>query len=347
MSARHLSMSFLICVGFSGLVYASNYPADLQQRGIERIERFREHFRKTGDYTSLVSELLQAQKELRESYNAFIDNGANASAALNLIKLGDVHRLQDEWQEAEKYYQQGYDLAKRADHVEYQARARLGQSQAEKGSLEEAQRKGALSHPRYEKPKVDYSQALKHAQEAVLLTRKLDDKGLLYDVLEAQATTETKSGDLDAAMSTLNLAFATAQALGDKKRLLDGYLYRADINYNRVHDCAQMKYQGSYQPCYEAVDQARSDYEQALALAKNLEYAGLATYMEDFLGDVEKQRCMVILQECDRTSFRNVKRDLPYTEPTECCRKCPQVVLRDIQKDEPKLFKRVCGESPQ
>lgn len=324
MKSHYISLYLLIYFGFFDLAYAGSDPASLQQQAVERIEKYTDHFRKTGDYTSQVGELLQAHKELTDSYNAFIRSGANASAALSLIKLGDVQRMQNKWQEAGKYYQQGYDLAKRADHIEYQARALLGQSKTEKSALEEAQNKGSLSQSRFEAPQVDYSQALKHAQEAVQLTQKLGDNKLLFDALDAEAAVEIKSGELDAAMSTLNLAFPAAQASSDKKRLLYAYLNRADLNYNRVHNCAQIKYQGNYEPCYDAAKQAKSDYEQVITLARQLEYAGLEKYAEGFLGDLEAQRFLVITQKCLRETLHNVQNNLPYTNPDECVKQSSQ-----------------------
>jgi hypothetical protein len=62
----------------------------LQQKGMERIDAYIAHVRKTGDQSAILPELEQAYVELNDSYKFFNDRGDWAAAALNRIKLGDT-----------------------------------------------------------------------------------------------------------------------------------------------------------------------------------------------------------------------------------------------------------------
>jgi hypothetical protein len=80
--ARHFT-TVLLAIGLSLLslaVAAADEAATLQQRGIERIEAYIAHVRKTGDNKALFPELDQADEELRVSAERFAERGEWAAA---------------------------------------------------------------------------------------------------------------------------------------------------------------------------------------------------------------------------------------------------------------------------
>src|SRR5262249_12024319 len=105
-------------------------PDLLQQQAIQRIEHFIEHFRRTGERETQLGELQQADGELTASHDAFVRTNNLASAALSLIKRGDIKRMQDQWQQALEDYKEAERLAQSAGHLAYQAQALVGQAKA-------------------------------------------------------------------------------------------------------------------------------------------------------------------------------------------------------------------------
>ena len=84
------------------------HPADplaQQQEAIARIDAFIDHFRKTGDYKSRVGDLQRADRELAASVEAFTARKDLASAALSLVRLGQIQRMQGKWEAAIAFYQ--------------------------------------------------------------------------------------------------------------------------------------------------------------------------------------------------------------------------------------------------
>lgn len=314
-------------VGFIGPAHAIDDAAIIQQRAIKRMENIIEHFLRTGDSTGQANEFQEAQNELTDSYNAFVRSGDNASAALSLIKIGDMLRMQNKWQDAKTNYQQGYNFAKRAGHNENQARARLGQAKAEQFSLDESSTK-ALARQLPIALRLNYSTALAYAQEAVQLSSVLKDKRLLSDALDTQGSILRSSGDLDAASTVLTRAISAAQDSGDETKLFYGFFDRAAVNWDKGYRCGLKDYQGSYtlycpkndsnswcgdrpyrgsySPCYKALDEAETDYNKAITLARKLGYTGLEAMTQGQLALVDNQRCVVTVRECRDKGFAKV-----------------------------------------
>ena len=91
-------------------------PAVLQKRGIAKVTQYVDNFRRTGDRASLLPQLRQAQDELTASYTKFAAAGDFASAALSLLSLGDIERMQDHWAPAAAHYDRARVLAGQADN---------------------------------------------------------------------------------------------------------------------------------------------------------------------------------------------------------------------------------------
>jgi CHAT domain-containing protein len=251
-------------------------PAQLQQQAIQRIERFIEHFKRTGDHTSLLPELKQAEAELIVTVQEFRTRGNLPDAALSLVKLADSQRLQTYWDRALELYGQALTVAQNAKHPEYQARALKGMAKAEFLGLNRL------------------GDAVSHLEQALALTPQLDDKGLQFDILDELAQIEIRNGDLAQASDLLSRAFAVVEPLNDRARLYYGYSDRGEIYQKIAEKC---DFQRTFKVCLGAVDLAKADYEEALAHAKALGHVGLAKLTEDFLRELENRRALIRSRE--------------------------------------------------
>ncbi|MFQ5830850.1 MAG: hypothetical protein ACE5JD_17090, partial [Candidatus Methylomirabilia bacterium] len=136
--------------------------------------------------------------------------------------------------------------------------------------------------------------AATHIEEALRLSEGLEDKSYLFDALDYQAQIRVSSGDLVAAADALKRAFSLAPALNDRTRLFFGHLDRAEVFQKVAEKC---DYQRAFKPCYQALELAKADYEQARTLARQLGYHGLARQAEGFLQRLEMRRTLIQSQE--------------------------------------------------
>ena len=72
------------------------------------------------------------------------------------------------------------------------------------------------------------------------------------------------------------------------------YLNRSDVYLNIGVKC---DFQRDFAPCYQALDRARADLQQALAIARKQGFPALARQTEEFLAHVETRRQLVKSQE--------------------------------------------------
>lgn len=252
----------------------------LQQQAIARIDAFVEHFRKTGDFQSRIIDLQQAEKELTASNRTFTARGDWSAVAHGWVRLGQIQRMQADWELALAYYRQAVTVAERADAAAIHARALIGLAQTE------AQRR-------------DYGSAAVHAARAIKLSEPLTDRKLLFDALSVAGQIQINQGNLNAAVDMLNRAFVAAREANDEPSLFYSHLDRADIYFKFAREC---DYQRTYEICFAAIERARADYQTALNLARKLDYAGLAKATEGFLGNLRRQEQLVQEQRgLDRT----------------------------------------------
>ncbi|SEM18465.1 CHAT domain-containing protein [Syntrophus gentianae] len=252
---------------------ADSQAAAIQKRAIQRIENYLEHFRKTGDQKTLLPELHQAERELFQSLNEFQRSGKLPDAALCLIKLGDIQRMQNQWANALGRYQEGEKLARQSGHRAYQAKAFIGQARTEFLGLRE------------------YGNALSHAERAIELSNEPVD---LFNALDLKAEILIAQGQLIPAFDTLSRAFSIAQKVDDQTSLLYAYLDRADIYLKFAEKC---DYDRTFQSCYEALARAKEDYSRALAIAQDRGYQGLAGYARSFLRNADMRKELISSQE--------------------------------------------------
>lgn len=235
-------------------------PLLLQQQAINRIEAYIDDFRKTGDFSSDVADLKQAERELTISRQAFADQDDLSSEAECLVRLGHIQRLLENWKSAIDYYLKADEVASQAKEPALQAEALIGMARAEIVLR-------------------DYGAAMKHAEQAVKLSKALDQKKHLFKALDVAAQVQIVQGNLNAAADKLNRAFMIANQINDELLLFDGYLHRGDVYYELAKKC---DYERDFKFCLEAVGLARADYTEALRLVRKLNYTGLAKMTEDY-----------------------------------------------------------------
>jgi len=258
------------------LASAQPDPTALQKQGIARVTQYIDNFRRTGDRASLLPQLRQAQGELTASYTQFAAAGDFGSAALSLLTLGDIERMQDRWNPAAALYERARVLAGQAHNAGYQARALTG--------LARTKLMGGAS----------LSEAVDHLSEAIQLATPLADKGYLFDALDFAAAVESRRGDLAAAGAYLDRALALSGNLKRDSRPLYGYLDRGDIYLKRAEKC---DYERTYAVCYAALNLARGDYQRALGVAQELGFPFLAEQSRAFLRAADEREALIRAQE--------------------------------------------------
>ena len=112
----------------TGALVRAADPAELQRDAIAKIDAVRDHFRKTFDYKSRIADLADAERQLRASVEGFDGRGDLANVALSLIRLGQIQRMQANWEAAGRYYEQAESAARKANHLAHQAKALMGRA---------------------------------------------------------------------------------------------------------------------------------------------------------------------------------------------------------------------------
>jgi CHAT domain-containing protein len=72
------------------------------------------------------------------------------------------------------------------------------------------------------------------------------------------------------------------------------YLNRSDVYLKTGERC---DFQRSFEPCYQALDRARADLQQALVITRQLGHTALARQTEEFISNVEAMRRLIKSQE--------------------------------------------------
>ena len=108
-------------------------------------------------------------------------------------------------------------------------------------------------------------QAFADATEAVRLAGQADDKDVLARALDVLGTVQIAQGDLAGAADTLNREVAVAAQAKDPMAPYYAYLNRSDVYLKTGERC---DFQREFEPCYQALDRARADLQQALEIAR-------------------------------------------------------------------------------
>ncbi len=271
-----IAFTLILClVLFASTATAQGDPLVLQQKAIRRIEAFIEHFRKTGDRKSRVRDLAQAEAELAQSNRILSTREEWSALSLGLVKEGDIYRMQAQWPKTIAFYQQAVDAAKRGQDVIRQADALA--------------RKGLA-----EKSRNNLGQASEDALEAIRLVEKTTDQDILAFALDVLTIVQIARGDLAGAAETVSREFEAASIAKEPLSTYYAFLSRSDIYLKSGEKC---DYQDSFELCYQALDHARADLQQAAAIADKLGYTALVRTTEQFIGNVEKRRTLVKFKE--------------------------------------------------
>jgi len=248
------------------------FPDDsdtLQKQAIQRIDHYRDYARRTGDVNSLLPELQRAQNELTLSASASLANKNLANAALSLIKLGDIERLQNHWNAALPLYSRARQLAKQANQPDYEAQALIQMTMTE-----------LLGGG-------DLGVAAESISQAIPLATASGNKDSLFNALDQAANLEIKRGNLNAAADYLERAFALKEQTHDKSLAMYGYMDRASVYYARAAKC---DYEADFGVCDQAFELAHNDYQQALGVAQALGYNFLAGQVQKLLQSTDARR---------------------------------------------------------
>ncbi len=278
MNPRRIFQLFLVIfssIFLTAPLFAQNDPLALQKRAIQRIDAFVDQFRKTGDMRSRLPDLAQAEAELAASNKMLAAQGDWPALAVGLLKQGHVYRMQGQWPNAIGLYQQAEEAAKRGRHTVHQADALAWKALAESSRR-------------------NVGQAFADAAEAVRIAETTDEKDVLARALDVLGTVQIAQRDLAGAADTLNREVAVAAEAKDPITPYYAYLNRSDVYLKTGDKC---DFQRSFEPCYQALDRARADLQQALAIARKLGFAGLARQTEEFIGNVEARRSLIKSQE--------------------------------------------------
>lgn len=250
-------------------------PVTLQKQAIEIVNQYRDRFRQTGDRTSLLPRLQQAEAALRSSYTALLQRGDPAGATLSAITAADTERMQQRMDPAFALYSTARDLAKKTGMTRYEARALNGMAQTDmnRGNL---------------------SSAMDEATEALRIATAANDKDQLFSALDFAADIEMKRGNYPAAADYLDRALALKGQLSDRSLLYYGLSDRSDVYLNTAEKC---DYQREFEPCYEALKLARTSLEQALAVVQELGFAYLVEQTKGFLRNLDARQALIKGQE--------------------------------------------------
>jgi CHAT domain-containing protein len=265
----------LILLPSSGIARAQDAIA-LQESAVKRIERCVAHLRKTGNLQPVLDEVGRAEDELRRSTLDFIKRGENAAAALSLNKLADLQRFQNRWQEAKDFSRQAYELANRANHTGYKARALVGQARAAYVGLKE------------------YDAAIALLDEALKLTEQGIAPRDLFDIYDLKSSALSSRGELAAAFDLASRALAIAVESGDPELLFYGYFSRGGIYQELGRKCDDKR---SVRHCLEAMDRAKSDLDRAVQFGQQQGYDFLVKQLSSMLSHIRTGKEM--LQDAD------------------------------------------------
>lgn len=267
--------AFVGLLGCARLSAQAVDPLQLQRLAVARIDAFIAYYRTTGDFRSQIAALAQADAELTASNRLLAARQDWAALAFGLIKQGHIHRMQSRWPEAVALYNLAEDAARRARHVVHQSDALAWRALAESAQN-------------------NVGQALADATESLRLAEGTSDKDLLARSLDVLGTVQLQQLDLAAAADTLSREVTAAREAKEPTAPYYAYHNRSDVFLKAAERC---DFQRSFEPCYQALDKARTDLEQAVAIARRLGFGALVQQTEQSLRDVETRRGLIKSQE--------------------------------------------------
>ncbi|CAB5150711.1 hypothetical protein D3OALGA1CA_4404 [Olavius algarvensis associated proteobacterium Delta 3] len=272
------TLAFLIQWSAAGNnLFAARDPASLQAQAIERIERYIDNFRRTGDQESLGFELKKAEKELLFTYDLFMAQEDHKKAALSSIKLGQVYRMQGLWLAASDFYRTAGKLATSEGKKDPAAEALVAEALI---GLARTEFYGFQS----------YENAKRTITRALTLTVKPEDKSKHFEALELLSQIQAQSGNLSEANNTIETAFIHSGQVKNQKILYYGHIDKAEILLKLADECRQRKQLECYQ---NYLRRAGFEYEKALKISQKFEFHYLTETVEFFLQEINMKRRVI------------------------------------------------------
>jgi len=279
----HIVTFCLFIIGTSAntiLAQNSSRAQRLQAEGIAKLDHWMDQKRTTGDANSALIELAAAERDLKSSFDLFVQDQNFAGAAWSAIRLADIQRQRNKFDQATTMYQTAIELAQRAKRSDYEtlAVARLALTDLLMNKVDAAR---------------------DHAGRAVKLGPGCGDKNFYFEALDTASGVAVKLGDLAAAADLLDRAFAMSSEV-DHKQLYFAYLDRAEIYNTLVTKCNdEHKYDVV---CYHSLEMARANYQKALAITEELGYQFLSQSIQGFLEDLNVRA--TLMQGMERSDQR-------------------------------------------
>jgi CHAT domain-containing protein len=202
---------------------------------------------------------------------SFKKAGNLSSAAICLLKIGQINRMRGQWEKAVARCAEALPLAQEAHDAGSEARVLVGMAQAE------------ASHN-------NLDAAMANAQKAVALCAAHDDMMDLFNALDVLAQVQTSQGRTTEAVESITRAFSLLSLLPDKSQSFYAYFDRADIYVKIAESC---DYQPAFDVCLAAVDCAKADYVDALAVARGMGWDHLAHEVEGFQRRVDSRGALI------------------------------------------------------
>jgi CHAT domain-containing protein len=267
---------------------APESPEVLQTRGVQGVERFIDHFRKTGDHASLLPQLLEAEGALAPAYDTFIAQRNGASAALSIQWLGDAERMQDHWDLAYEYYRRAREAAQQGGNIGYQAKAMMGMAKVEG----------------YGRNHLGIAAA--GATQAIILAQDAGDPDVLFDAFDLAGQFQLKLGNINAAAQDALQALQLEGRLKDKARAYYGYVDNGDVYLQLGNQCDDKT---TFQVCYQAYELARTAYQKSQQIAADLGFTFLAAQSAGFLRELDTRESMLKSREHVAGNIGNLTKD--------------------------------------
>lgn len=268
-----------------------NDPFQLQKSGIAKVNHWMDYVRRTGDAKSMLSELAAAQSELRASYDLFLQRQDFAGASWSAIKMGDIQRFLNQWEQGVPIYKSAIDLARRANRTDYQTKALA-----------------LLAFSELKTGETDAAEA--HIREALRLGANCGNKDFFFQALDVAAEAEVKRGNLAAASENLDRALAMSGQIEDKQQLYLGYADRGDIYVQLATKC---DYQRNFDVCYQSLEMARADYEKAIVLTRELGYEFVLQLFQSIVKGLDDRKALIQRTQTGDKSIADTKMFSPQT----------------------------------
>lgn len=271
----------------AGPIQQAYDPFLAQKEAIRALDIVLERRRKTGDLQGTVADLRLTGRVFVNTHQNFIERREWAEASLSAAKLGYILRLLKMPAEAKQSFEYALQHSLRAKHVGHQVTALLGLAK------NELYRTGAR----------DYQAVARYLDQAIELAEAAGDKQGLCDAHQVRAELELEQRQYVAALNAINRSFPLTEGLDDPMFGFYAYQTRGMIFSEWASAC---DYDRETATCAQRLDKAKTDFEKAQAVMRNLGYNYLVNVMATSLQNVEEKRTVIKMKERDKRLFDEI-----------------------------------------